>query len=188
MAFVGGSYGGYATLVGLTFTPDVFACGVDMVGPSNLITLMENPPPYWMPFMPVMKERVGDWTSEEGRKFLESRSPLFKVENIKKPLLICQGAKDPRVKQQEADQIVEAMEQKKIPVTYMLYPQEGHGLARPENRFAFYAVQEAFLAENLGGRFEEVGDAFSGAVLKVPSGVEEVPGLAEAVKSLKPSE
>lgn len=188
VAIVGGSYGGYATLVGLTFTPDVFACGVDMVGPSNLITLMENPPPYWMPFMPVMKERVGDWTSEEGRKFLESRSPLFKVENIKKPLLICQGAKDPRVKQQEADQIVEAMEQKKIPVTYMLYPQEGHGLARPENRFAFYAVQEAFLAENLGGRFEEVGDAFSGAVLTVPSGVSEVPGLAEAVKTLKPSE
>lgn len=185
VAIVGGSYGGYATLVGLTFTPEVFACGVDMVGPSSLITLMENPPPYWMPFMPVMKERVGDWTTEEGRKFLESRSPLFKVDAIQRPLLICQGAKDPRVKQAEADQIVEAMNQKNIPVTYMLYPQEGHGLARPENRFAFYAVQEAFLAENLGGRFEPIGDAFQGAVLDVPSGVSGVPGLEAAIKTLK---
>jgi dipeptidyl aminopeptidase/acylaminoacyl peptidase len=185
VAIVGGSYGGYATLVGLTFTPDVFACGVDMVGPSNLITLLENPPPYWMPFMPVMKERVGDWTTEEGREFLQERSPLFKVENIQKPLLIGQGAKDPRVKQAEADQIVEAMNQRNIPVTYLLYPQEGHGLARPENRFAFYAVQEAFLAENLGGRYEEIGDAFAGAVLTVPSGADGVPGLAEAIKTLE---
>lgn len=184
VAIVGGSYGGYATLVGLTFTPDVFACGVDMVGPSNLITLMENPPPYWMPFMPVMKERVGDWTTEDGREFMQSRSPLFKVEAIKRPLLICQGAQDPRVKKKEADQIVEAMNQKNIPVTYLLYPQEGHGLARPENRFAFYAVQEAFLAENLGGRFEEIGDAFVGAVLTIPSGLKDVPGLEEAAKVL----
>lgn len=184
IAITGGSYGGYATLVGLTFTPEVFACGVDMVGPSNLITLMENPPPYWMPFMPVMKQRVGDWTTEEGREFLKSRSPLFKVENIKRPLLICQGAQDPRVKKQEADQIVEAMNQKGIPVTYMLYPQEGHGLARPENRFAYYAVMEAFLAENLGGRYEAVGDAFKGAVLTVPTGAGDVPGLTEALKSL----
>jgi dipeptidyl aminopeptidase/acylaminoacyl peptidase len=185
IAITGGSYGGYATLVGLTFTPEVFACGVDSVGPSNLISLMNNPPPYWMPFMPVMKERVGDWETEEGRKFLESRSPLFKADKIIKPLLICQGAKDPRVKQQEADQIVHAMNEKKIPVTYMLYPQEGHGLARPENRFAFYAVQEAFLAENLGGRFEPIGDAFDGAVLTVPSGAADVPGLEEGLKSVK---
>jgi dipeptidyl aminopeptidase/acylaminoacyl peptidase len=184
VAIVGGSYGGYATLVGLTFTPDTFACGVDMVGPSNLLTLMENPPSYWMPFMPVMKERVGDWTTDEGREFMRSRSPLFKVEAIKKPLLICQGAKDPRVKQAEADQIVDAMNAKNIPVTYMLYPQEGHGLARPENRFAFYAVQEAFLAENLGGRFEPIGDAFAGAVLTIPSGKQDVPGLEEAAKAL----
>ncbi|HTN76859.1 MAG TPA: alpha/beta fold hydrolase [Pirellulaceae bacterium] len=188
VAIIGGSYGGYATLVGLTFTPDLFACGVDVVGPSSLLTLMQNPPPYWASFMPVMKQRVGDWETEEGKQFLEARSPLFKVDQIKKPLLICQGAKDPRVKQPEADQIVEAMNQKKIPVTYLLYQQEGHGLARPENRFAFQAVQEAFLAQNLGGRFEPIGDAFEGAVFTVPSGEDGVPGLAEALKSAKPAE
>lgn len=152
VAIIGGSYGGYATLVGLTITPDVFACGVDMVGPSGLLTLMENPPEYWASFMPVMKQRVGDWETEEGKELFKSRSPLFMVDRIEKPLLICQGAKDPRVKQAEADQIVAAMNEHKS-VTYMLYQQEGHGLARPQNRFSFYAVQEAFLAEHLGGRF-----------------------------------
>ena len=181
IAINGGSYGGYATLVGLTFTPDVFACGVDVVGPSSLITLMENPPPYWFSFMPVMKARVGDWTTPEGRKFLESRSPLFFVDKIKKPLLIGQGANDPRVKKAEADQIVKAMEEKKIPVTYVLFHDEGHGFARPENRFAFYAVTEAFLAEHLGGRFEPIGDAFTGADFSIPSGKDQVPGLAAAL-------
>jgi dipeptidyl aminopeptidase/acylaminoacyl peptidase len=184
IAIMGGSYGGYATLVGLTFTPDVFACGVDIVGPSSLITLMENPPPYWFSFMPVMKLRVGDWTTKEGRKFLESRSPLFHVEKIKKPLLIGQGANDPRVKQAEADQIAKAMEEKKIPVTYVLFHDEGHGFARPENRFAFYAITEAFLAENLGGRYEPVGSAFEGADFSVPAGKEEVPGLVEGLKKV----
>ena len=181
IAINGGSYGGYATLVGLTFTPDVFACGVDVVGPSSLITLLENPPPYWFSFMPVMKLRVGDWTTPEGRKFLESRSPLFFVDKIKKPLLIGQGANDPRVKKAEADQIVKAMEEKKIPVTYVLFHDEGHGFARPENRFAFYAVTEAFLAEHLGGRFEPIGDAFTGADFSIPSGKDQVPGLAGAL-------
>lgn len=185
VAISGGSYGGYATLVGLTYTPDVFACGVDIVGPSSLVTLLSNPPPYWMPFMPVMALRVGDVKTEEGRKFLESRSPLFKVEQIKKPLLIGQGKHDPRVKQAEADQIVKAMEEKKIPVTYVLFHDEGHGFARPENRFAFYAVTEAFLAENLGGRFEPVGEAFEGADMSIPAGKDEVPGLAEALKGNK---
>jgi dipeptidyl aminopeptidase/acylaminoacyl peptidase len=182
IAIMGGSYGGYATLVGLTFTPDLFACGIDVVGPSSLVTLLENPPPYWMPFMPVLKYRVGDHETEEGREFLESRSPLFFVEQIKKPLLIAQGAQDPRVKQAEADQIVSAMREKGIPVTYLLYPEEGHGFARPENRFAYYAVAEAFLAENLGGRYEPIGDAFTGAVLEVPEGRDQLPGLAEALK------
>jgi dipeptidyl aminopeptidase/acylaminoacyl peptidase len=184
VAIMGGSYGGYATLVGLTFTPEVFACGVDIVGPSSLITLLENPPPYWFSFMPVMKLRVGDWTSEEGRKFLESRSPLFFVEKIKRPLLIGQGANDPRVKQAEADQIAKAMTEKKIPVTYVLFHDEGHGFARPENRFAFYAITEAFLAENLGGRFEPIGEAFEGADFSVPNGKDQVPGLAEGLKGV----
>lgn len=183
IGIMGGSYGGYATLVGLTYTPTTFACGVDIVGPSSLVTLLENPPPYWAPFMPVMKRRVGDWTTDEGREFLLSRSPLTLVEKIERPLLIGQGAQDPRVKQAEADQIVHAMTEKKIPVTYVLFPKEGHGFAKPENRFAFYAIAEAFLAENLGGRFEPIGDAFAGAEFEIPQGESEVPGLKAALES-----
>jgi len=185
IAIMGGSYGGYATLVGLTVTPDVFACGVDIVGPSSLVTLLQNPPPYWMPVMPVMKLRVGDYSTEEGRKYLDSRSPLNFVDKITRPLLIAQGAKDPRVKQQEADQIVAAMKEKKIPVTYVLFRDEGHGMARPENRFAFYAVAEAFLAQHLGGRFEPVGEAFRGANFDVPAGEDGVPGLTDSLQEVR---
>jgi dipeptidyl aminopeptidase/acylaminoacyl peptidase len=185
VAIMGGSYGGYATLVGLTYTPDVFACGVDIVGPSSLVTLLQNVPEYWMPFMPVMKVRVGDVNTEEGRAALLKRSPLTLVDKIKKPLLIAQGANDPRVKQLEADQIVKAMTEKKIPVTYVLYPDEGHGFRRPENNKSFNAVTEAFLAEQLGGRFEPVGGDFKGATITVPQGAEHVPGLEEALSEVK---
>ncbi len=178
IAIMGGSYGGYATLVGLTFTPDVFACGIDIVGPSNLITLMENPPPYWMPLLPMMTTRVGDHATDEGRQFLESRSPLFRVDQIRRPLLIGQGANDPRVKQSESDQIVAAMQEKNIPVTYVLYPEEGHGFDRPENDIAFYAICESFLAEHLGGSCEEVGDDFAGAKFEVKAGADHVPAIA----------
>lgn len=181
IAIMGGSYGGYATLVGLTFTPEVFACGVDIVGPSNLVTLLNSIPPYWAPALEMFKRRVGDHTTDEGRAFLEARSPLNHVEKIQRPLLIAQGANDPRVKQAEADQIVAAMNERNIPVTYALYPDEGHGFARPENRISFYAVTEAFLAKHLGGRYEEIGDAFRNASITVPSGAEGVPGLAEAL-------
>ncbi|MEX2171479.1 MAG: S9 family peptidase, partial [Pirellulales bacterium] len=183
VAIMGGSYGGYATLVGLTFTPDVFAAGVDIVGPSSLVTLMQNVPPYWAPFMPVMKIRVGDWETDEGKAKLLERSPLTLVDKIEKPLLIGQGANDPRVTQLEADQIVMAMEEKSIPVTYVLYPDEGHGFQRPENSMSFNAVAEAFLAEHLGGRFQPVGEDFEGATLQVPAGANEVPGLAEALET-----
>lgn len=185
IAIMGGSYGGYATLVGLTFTPEVFACGVDVVGPSSLVTLLQNVPPYWMPFMPVMKIRVGDVSTEEGRAQLLERSPLQFVDKIKRPLLIAQGANDPRVKQLEADQIVKAMTEKDIPVTYVLYPDEGHGFHRPENNKSFNAVTEAFLAEQLGGRFEPVGDDFQGATITVPEGAEHVPGLKDALTEMK---
>ena len=149
---MGGSYGGYATLVGLTFTPDVFACGVDIVGPSNLVTLLKTIPPYWVPFMPVFKVRVGD-DSDRGRpQAADERSPLTYVDKIKKPLLIGQGANDPRVKQAEADQIVKAMQAKNIPVTYVLYPDEGHGFARPENSLSFNAVPRRSSRTCLGGR------------------------------------
>lgn len=185
VAIMGGSYGGYATLVGMTYTPDVFAAGVDIVGPSSLVTLLQNIPPYWAPFMPVMKVRVGDVDTEEGRAALLKRSPLELVDKIKKPLLIGQGANDPRVTQLEADQIVKAMQEHNIPVTYVLYPDEGHGFARPENRMSFNAVTEAFLAEQLGGRFEPVGDDFQGSKIEVPAGADDVPGIAEALGQLK---
>ncbi|MCA9432931.1 MAG: S9 family peptidase, partial [Candidatus Omnitrophica bacterium] len=181
VAISGGSYGGYATLVGLTFTPGVFACGIDIVGPSNLITLLESIPPYWAPMIEMFTTRVGDHRTEEGKKFLTERSPLSKVDQIEDPLLIGQGANDPRVKQAEADQIVNAMEEKKIPVTYVLYPDEGHGFARPENRISFFAVMEAFLAEYLGGRYEAIGEDFKGSSITVPEGKDGVPGLAAAL-------
>ena len=134
------------------------------------MTLLENIPPYWAPFMPVMKVRVGDVDTEEGRASCSKRSPLSLVDKIERPLLIGQGANDPRVTQLEADQIVEAMQKHNIPVTYVLYPDEGHGFARPENRNSFNAVTEAFLAEHLGGRFEPVGDDFEGSTIAVPAG------------------
>ncbi len=183
VAIMGGSYGGYATLVGLTFTPDVFACGVDIVGPSNITTLLNSIPPYWAPIIEQMTRRVGDHRTEEGRKYLASISPLTFVDRINKPLLIGQGANDPRVKQTEADQIASAMQAKNIPVTYVLFPDEGHGFARPENRMAFYAVAEAFLAQHLGGRAEAIGNDVRASTAQIRNGVDQVPGLSEAVGS-----
>lgn len=168
IAIMGGSYGGYATLVGLTFTPEVFAAGVDIVGPSNLVTLLQSIPPYWAPMMAVFSHRVGDLETEA--ELLKSRSPLFFVDRIKKPLLIGQGANDPRVKQGESEQIVAAMRQANKPVEYVLYTDEGHGFARPENRLHFFAIAEAFLAKYLGGRAEpaENIEGHSGIVTRYP--------------------
>ncbi len=178
IAIGGGSYGGWATLVGVTFTPEVFACGVDIVGPSSLVTLLENVPEYWIPMLPVLRDRVGDHTTEEGRAFLTERSPLSHVDRIVRPLLIGQGANDPRVKQQESDQIVAAMKAKGIPVTYVLYSDEGHGFQRPPNRISFFAVAEAFLSAHLGGRYEPIGKDFEGSTIQVLEGADGVPGLA----------
>ncbi len=156
VAIMGGSYGGYATLVGLTFTPDEFACGVDIVGPSNIVTLLKTIPAYWAPAKALFAKRVGD--PEKDEEFLKERSPLFKVNYITKPLLIGQGKNDPRVKVAESDQIVEAMRRNGKAVEYVVYPDEGHGFARPENRLHFNAVTEQFLARHLGGRAEPVGE------------------------------
>lgn len=156
VGIAGGSYGGYATLVGLTFTPEVFACGVDIVGPSSIPTLIKSIPPYWAPMKGIFTKRVGDIEAEE--EFLKSRSPLYMADRITKPLLIGQGANDPRVKQAESDQIVEAVRRAKKEVGYVVYPDEGHGFARPENRIHFFAVSEGFLAKHLGGRAEPVGE------------------------------
>ena len=187
IAIYGGSYGGYATLAGLTMTPDAFKCGVDIVGPSNLITLLTSIPPYWKAFFEEFANRVGDPRTEEGKKLLTERSPLTHVDRISKPLLIAQGANDPRVKQAESDQIVAAMKAKKLPVTYVLYPDEGHGFARPQNRLSFYAVAEGFLAQCLGGRQEPIGDDFDGSSIQVVDGADFVPGLAEEMRKRQPS-
>jgi dipeptidyl aminopeptidase/acylaminoacyl peptidase len=149
VCIMGGSYGGYATLAGVAFSPDAFACGVDIVGPSNLYTLLKTTPPYWSTLLSTFHKRMGD--SEE---FLKTQSPLFKADQIKVPLLIGQGANDPRVNKTESDQIVAAMRKNDKPVVYYVFPDEGHGFARPVNREAFDAATEEFLAKYLGGRFE----------------------------------
>jgi dipeptidyl aminopeptidase/acylaminoacyl peptidase len=153
----GGSYGGYAALAGAAFTPDVFAAAVDIVGPSNLMTLLNSIPPYWAPALAMFRVRVGDKETE--REFLESRSPLFKADQIRIPMLIAQGANDPRVKQAEAEQIVNALRAKGKDVDYLLFADEGHGFARPENRMAFYAAAEQFLARHIGERAEPPSEA-----------------------------
>lgn len=174
IAIMGGSYGGYATLVGLAFTPETFACGVDIVGPSNLETLLETIPPYWEPLVKQFHERMGDPTTEEGLEFLKSISPLYKANAITKPLLIGQGANDPRVKQAESDQIVQAMERDGVPVTYVLFPDEGHGFHRPENNIAFNAITENFLAECIGGRAEPMSDVLDASTAEIRNGKEHV--------------
>ena len=153
VAIFGGSYGGYAALAGVTFTPDLYRCAVDIVGPSNLKTLIETIPPYWQPQIALFHQRVGN--PETDAEFLWSRSPLSRAASIKTPLLIAQGANDPRVKQAESEQIVAAMRDAGIDYEYMLFPDEGHGFAKPENRLTFYAAAERFLARHLGGRAED---------------------------------
>ncbi len=148
----GGSYGGYAALVGAAFTPDVFRCAVDLVGPSNLLTLIASVPEYWKPQIALFHSKVGNPETESD--FLWSRSPLSRVADISIPILVAQGRNDPRVKETEAQQIVDALAEKGLPYEYLLFPDEGHGLVRPENRERFYAATEAFLATHLGGRAE----------------------------------
>ena len=152
VAIMGGSYGGYATLAGVTFTPDLYAAAVDIVGPSNLITLLESIPPYWEAGRVIFHERMGDPTTEAGRAQLEAQSPLNFADRITTPLLVIQGANDPRVKQREADQIVVALRDRDYPVEYLVAPDEGHGFRGEENRMAMMVSIEDFLAEHLGGR------------------------------------
>ncbi len=181
VAIMGGSYGGYATLAGLAFTPDKFACGVDIVGPSNLETLLATIPPYWAPMVSQFHERMGNPNTPEGLALLKERSPLYSADKIEKPLLIGQGANDPRVKQAESDQIVAAMKASNIPVTYVLYPDEGHGFAKPNNNIAFNAVTENFLATCLGGRAEPIGDTVKNSTAEIVEGAEYVQGLRDAL-------
>lgn len=155
VGIMGGSYGGYATLAGLAFTPDLYACGVDIVGPSNIFTLLESVPAYWEAGRAFLYGMVGDPETEEGESRIREASPLFSADKINKPLLIIQGANDPRVKKAEADQIVIALRDRGHDVSYLLAEDEGHGFTKPLNRMAMYAEVEKFLSEKLGGRYQK---------------------------------
>ncbi len=179
VAIMGGSYGGYAALVGLTFTPEFFAAGVDIVGPSHIRTLLASIPPHWEPVKAMFEARVGRLDEEA---YLDSISPLSRVDAIQRPLLIGQGANDPRVKESESRQIVDAMQQKNLPVTYVQFPDEGHGFARPENNMAFFAITEVFLAEHLGGRMQPIGSDVRQSSAIVEAGGDLIPGLADAAE------
>ncbi len=182
VAIAGGSYGGYATLIGVSFTPDAFVCGVDIVGPSSLVTLVESFPEYWKPFLEgTWFKYVGDPSKPEDREDMLARSAISRVDDIKVPLLIGQGENDPRVTKLESDQLVKVMADKGLPVTYVNFPDEGHGFARPENRLAFYSVMEGFLGTCLGGRAEDFGTAFEGSSIQVLHGADYVDGLEAAL-------
>jgi dipeptidyl aminopeptidase/acylaminoacyl peptidase len=171
VAIMGGSYGGYATLVGLSFTPEVFACGVDIVGPSSLATLIESFPPYWKPFLAQnWYPFVGNPADPKDREDMLKRSPITKVDQIKAPLLIGQGANDPRVTKKESDNIVEALKKRGVAVEYIVFPDEGHGFQRPENRLKFWTASEAFFAKHLGGRAEPAKEPASMVPAGTPSG------------------
>jgi dipeptidyl aminopeptidase/acylaminoacyl peptidase len=172
VAIMGWSYGGYASFVGVTFTPEVFRCAVPIVGITDLVTLMENRPPYWASFMEHFHRRYADVRTEDGRAWLRSRSPLYLADRITKPLLIGHGANDVRCTVAQSDRIVEAMQARKVEVTYVVYPDEGHGFHRPENNLAFMAMLERFFARHLGGRCEPVGDDFAGSSHEIRAGAE----------------
>jgi dienelactone hydrolase len=166
IAIFGGSYGGYATLAGVAFTPDLYAAAIDYVGPSNLITLLESVPPYFESIRKVFYERMGDPNTPEGKALLTERSPLTYANKIKTPLLVVQGANDPRVNKREADQLVIALRDRGYPVEYLVAPDEGHGFARPVNNIALFMSAEKFLAKHLGGRYQEGGTEEAVARLK----------------------
>jgi dipeptidyl aminopeptidase/acylaminoacyl peptidase len=177
VGFFGGSYGGYSALMAATKTPEYFACIVDVFGISNLVTFMKTIPPYWGPWFSIWKNRLGDPDTEAGRAFLVERSPLSHIERATKPILIAQGMQDVRVVPAESEQMVRALKGRGVPVTYITFRDEGHGFVRPENRLAFNAVAEAFLANHLGGRYQPIGDDFTGSTIKIETGGELVPGL-----------
>ncbi|WP_232630445.1 S9 family peptidase [Methylobacterium sp. Leaf118] len=169
VAILGGSYGGYATLMALARNPHIYACGIDLVGPANLDTLLRTIPPYWEALRAQFQRAIGDPGTEAGRAQIRERSPVHHAHRIRVPLMIVQGANDPRVRQAESDQMAAAMAKGGVPVTYLLFPDEGHGLVRPDNRLAFFIRAETFLARHLGGRCEPVreGEAAESSLLVV---------------------
>jgi dipeptidyl aminopeptidase/acylaminoacyl peptidase len=178
---MGGSYGGYETLAALAFTPDVFACGVDVVGPSDLETFIANIPPYWS--FEHVTYRLGDPRTPEGVALLRERSPIRKVDQIKASLLIGQGANDVRVRQAQSDSIARRLDERGVKVTYALYPDEGHGFLRPENNAAFFRIAEVFLQQCLGGRAMPItAESLKGSSIQLPVGARHIPGLEEALR------
>jgi dipeptidyl aminopeptidase/acylaminoacyl peptidase len=173
----GASYGGYAALMAATRTPEVFACIVDLFGISSLLTFMATIPPYWGPWFSIWKNRLGDPDTEAGRALLAERSPLNHLARATRPILIAQGMQDVRVVAAESEQMVAALKRRGVPVTYVSFGDEGHGFDRPENRLAFFAVAEAFLAKHLGGRYQPIEQDLAGSTLKVETGRDLVPGL-----------
>ncbi|MEZ4362452.1 MAG: prolyl oligopeptidase family serine peptidase [Kofleriaceae bacterium] len=186
VAIAGGSYGGYAALVGMTFTPERFACGVSICGPSNLVSSQAEKPTYWAAVAELRARRIGDPRTPEGRALLAERSPLSRASAICRPLLVAHGARDPRVRRAESDQLVAAAEQRGAAVTYLVYGDEGHGLRRAPNRLSFYAVMEVFLAQHLGGRAAPLDGALDDAEVELAAGAERVAGLAEAYAARRP--
>jgi dipeptidyl aminopeptidase/acylaminoacyl peptidase len=178
VGFYGGSYGGYSALTAATKTPEVFACIVDIFGISSLVTFMATIPPYWGPWFSIWKNRLGDPDTEAGRAFLLERSPITRIDKVLRPILIAQGMRDVRVVAAESEQMVKALKQRNVPVTYITFPDEGHGFVRPENRMAFTAITEAFLSKHLGGRYQPVGGDFAGSSLKIETGGELIPGIS----------
>ncbi len=184
IAIMGGSYGGYATLAALTRNPETYACGVDLVGPSELDRLIKTIPPYWAAGRARLFKSIGNPDTEEGRTLLKERSPLYLADKIKKPLLIAQGENDPRVNKEQSDQIVDTMQSKGIPVTYLLYRHEGHGFAEPENNISFTAIAESFLGKCLGGRVAPITPAdLKGTSVEIPVGADLIEGYSSAKKS-----
>ncbi|MEZ6233046.1 MAG: S9 family peptidase [Phycisphaerales bacterium] len=172
VAIMGASFGGYAAQAGLAFTPDLYACGVSLVGPSDLTTLLESIPPYWASMRAVFQRRVGDLSTPEGRAFLLDRSPLTHAGAIRRPLLLVHGANDPRVDQGESQRMAATLDAAGVPATLVVFPDEGHGLARPENNLAFVALAEAFLARHLGGRAEPMSDELAESSAQITVGAE----------------
>ena len=179
IALLGGSYGGYATLCGLTFTPDVFAAGIDVVGPADLESFMSTIPPSWS--LDHFAKRVGDPRTAEGRAHLRARSPIHFVDKVTKPILIAQGANDARVPQAQSDRMAHALDSLGVAVTYLLYPDEGHGFLRAANSRAFYAITDVFLSRCLGGRAAPLTDQLDSSSVRVPVGAGRIPGLDAAL-------
>ncbi len=187
IAIMGGSYGGYATLAGMARNPETYACGVDLVGPSELDLLIKTIPPYWAAALPRFVKAIGNPDTDEGRALLKERSPLYQADRIKKPLLIAQGENDPRVKKEQSDKIVATMQEKGIPVTYLLYRGEGHGFAEPQNNISFAAIAESFLQRCLGGHAAGITAAdLRGATVEIPAGANLIAGFADAEAAVAP--